>query len=323
MPHYNNSEINVVGIYYQGLYFNSELIQKIVPGKEVLLQREPDNKHDKNAVKVLFEHKELGYIPKTQAINLAPILDRGSAYGCVIKSKRRRGNSPEIIVSLTTYPIKRLLPVSTTPNPTPGINRPPVRIETLFGKQFRKISDFETWIAKFNGISGIYIIWNRKNKGYVGQSQNIGERWSNHLNQLRARRHENIRLQNDWTQMGADNFRFDVLEEIADLSSLDAAEKYYIVSLNTFFDGYNATIDGQEDPALIKTPPQPKQEIKIPPLTGPQAPEPPVRVNIAPPSIPLPIIIPEKSQNPPKIPSGPAPPPPAISHSCKYPTCQH
>lgn len=39
------------------------------------LIREPENIHDKNAIRVEWEGKQLGYIPKFMARRLAPILD--------------------------------------------------------------------------------------------------------------------------------------------------------------------------------------------------------------------------------------------------------
>ena len=42
------------------------------------LIREPENPHDPNAIKVaLFGHFDLGYIPRQQALHLAPLLDEG------------------------------------------------------------------------------------------------------------------------------------------------------------------------------------------------------------------------------------------------------
>ena len=59
--------IYVTGVAYEGrqkllkkLYLRYSLGEKIV----VKLEREPDNKFDKYAVKVLFNKKHIGYIPK-------------------------------------------------------------------------------------------------------------------------------------------------------------------------------------------------------------------------------------------------------------------
>jgi len=65
-------------------------------------------------------------------------------------------------------------------------------------------------------ISGIYQITCRATgKRYVGSSVNVGARWSQHRHSLKRGNHVNQKLQACWSKYGADQFRFEVLEECA------------------------------------------------------------------------------------------------------------
>ncbi|CDO69292.1 hypothetical protein BN946_scf184976.g11 [Trametes cinnabarina] len=61
---------NVVGVqYYKGL---------VGPGEEVILQREPHNKYDRNAIQVKnIGGTQVGHIPRNIAAKLAPLMDSG------------------------------------------------------------------------------------------------------------------------------------------------------------------------------------------------------------------------------------------------------
>ncbi|KAF8460516.1 SNF2 family N-terminal domain-containing protein [Kalaharituber pfeilii] len=61
--------LNVVGVrYYNGI---------TTPGEQVLLEREPSNIYDRNAIRVLNVMREqVGHIPRTIAAKLAPLMDR-------------------------------------------------------------------------------------------------------------------------------------------------------------------------------------------------------------------------------------------------------
>src|ERR1019366_6181951 len=53
-------------------------IQCCVTGDLVLLDREPNNPHDKNAIMVRrLNGQELGYVPAVDAVTLAPRIDAG------------------------------------------------------------------------------------------------------------------------------------------------------------------------------------------------------------------------------------------------------
>lgn len=81
--------------------------------------------------------------------------------------------------------------------------------------------------------SGIYKITNTLNgKVYIGQSQNVWLRRTQHFVALRRNRHENKQMQEDWNCNNR-GFRFDVIEYCG-LKLLNEKEKYWI-------DQYDAT----------------------------------------------------------------------------------
>lgn len=57
------------------LYLNGDLDV----GQELLLQRQPNNQYDRNAIAVVHPktNEQVGFIPKSTASNLAPIIDSG------------------------------------------------------------------------------------------------------------------------------------------------------------------------------------------------------------------------------------------------------
>lgn len=96
-------------------------------------------------------------------------------------------------------------------------------------------------------ISGIYCITNNiNNKKYVGLSKNCYKRWWDHREAAKRPRKEyqkRVPLYNAMRKYGLDNFSFEILEEChQDL--LKKREIYWIDKLNTYHNGYNATLGG-------------------------------------------------------------------------------
>lgn len=76
--------------------------------------------------------------------------------------------------------------------------------------------------------SGIYAIIHRESgRWYVGQSQNLDKRWSDHVWRLKNNRHGNPLLQRAWNKYGPDAFDFDVLI-LAPAKLLNALEQAYL-----------------------------------------------------------------------------------------------
>ncbi|HEX8205899.1 MAG TPA: HIRAN domain-containing protein [Solirubrobacteraceae bacterium] len=71
---------------------HGEVLQSdaVKPGTEVRLQRDPGNEHDPNAIKVLLaDGRQLGWVPRELAFDLAPKLDAGEEWSAVILREQR------------------------------------------------------------------------------------------------------------------------------------------------------------------------------------------------------------------------------------------
>ncbi len=83
-----------------------EACEKVVVGDTVDLEREPDNRHDENAILILsVEGDTLGYVPRGEAAQMAPLLDTGAEYEATIKRiwERDDGNIVPIVVSVLRH----------------------------------------------------------------------------------------------------------------------------------------------------------------------------------------------------------------------------
>ena len=91
----------------------------------------------------------------------------------------------------------------------------------------------------------IYVITNDiNNKQYVGKTnENIEKRFAEHLNDATKRITEKRPLYRAINKYGKEHFQIKVLEE-CDISILSEREIYWIEKLNTYKNGYNATIGG-------------------------------------------------------------------------------
>lgn len=69
-------------------------------------------------------------------------------------------------------------------------------------------------VSKARHAAGIYSIrLRRSNTAYIGSSQDISVRWSQHKAALRKGTHTSPYLQNSWSKYGEDNFIFTILEK--------------------------------------------------------------------------------------------------------------
>lgn len=58
-------------------YSAAKVWNKIKPGDRLTLTREPDNRHDRNAVRVDWNGHQLGYVPRAENRAVARALDAG------------------------------------------------------------------------------------------------------------------------------------------------------------------------------------------------------------------------------------------------------
>ena len=80
-----------------------QAIEKYVHyGSSFLLQREPDNEYDDNAIKVLLKTSnggtlDIGYIPAKHAIDLAPAMDAGNKFDAKFAMKIINENTGKFV----------------------------------------------------------------------------------------------------------------------------------------------------------------------------------------------------------------------------------
>lgn len=83
---------------------------------------------------------------------------------------------------------------------------------------------------------GIYKITNLiDNKVYIGQSKNLKSRLGGHKSCLKHNHHSNIYLQRAYNKYGAENFKFEIIEECEE-DKLTEREQYWI----DFYGGMNS-----------------------------------------------------------------------------------
>jgi hypothetical protein len=74
----------------------------VQPGDELALVREPDNPHDRNAVRVEWRSFKLGYVPRSQNQAVARQLDRGTRLAARI-SKVQHTRAPNRRIEFEIY----------------------------------------------------------------------------------------------------------------------------------------------------------------------------------------------------------------------------
>lgn len=76
--------INLAGVTWEN---RQDIVSKIIVGTEVILQRDYNNQHDKNAIAVkLNKDLQIGWIPKRYAEVLASELDAGIPWRAKVDS---------------------------------------------------------------------------------------------------------------------------------------------------------------------------------------------------------------------------------------------
>lgn len=76
------NDIHVVGMHFrerEGVPAKS-IVANLIPPATFQMEREPDNKHDAFAIKVLYDGQHIGYVEASVACFLAPWMDDGNEY---------------------------------------------------------------------------------------------------------------------------------------------------------------------------------------------------------------------------------------------------
>lgn len=190
-------DISLVGLGHHSPPFDvvSEL-KKCVP----TLQREPSNKHDKNAVKVLLKGHMVGYIDTKSAVRVSAILETGVKYQIKFREQYKSSIGMDFIFEFNDKLIKY----------------PELAIEKQIG--IYKIS--------FKNDAEVYI----------GQSNQLNDRLKAHWKELHSYSHANINLQKSWINYGERNIKVSIIEvppdninsEIRLQKWLEERERYWI-----------------------------------------------------------------------------------------------
>lgn len=77
---------NVNGIMYRSKKIVKFVANNIDTGDILYLELEPDNKHDKYAVKVLFEDEIIGYVESDSSEEISQLLETSRDYDCTVIS---------------------------------------------------------------------------------------------------------------------------------------------------------------------------------------------------------------------------------------------
>lgn len=77
---------NVKGIMYRPKKITKLVAEYVDMGDVLELEREPSNKYDSNAVKVLYDDQWIGYVEREASEEIAKIIESGVAYECKVIS---------------------------------------------------------------------------------------------------------------------------------------------------------------------------------------------------------------------------------------------
>lgn len=225
--------MNVQGVKYYGAP-NALQNGKLCRGVRLRLEPEPDNPHDRNAVKILLadSNVQLGYVPRILAPYIFLQLDKGNQYECIV----------------VDLPNDECLRISCKLN-------------------FRSPPSLVPPSSMLSESSGIYAIVNFANfKIYIGQSKKVGSRVREHLRKLQQKSHEHPALQDDWNQFGETCFWFTSIE-LVDEESLDNKETHYVGLWATYDpeNGYNNTPLGRGPTPKPRPPRRPDDDVILPP----------------------------------------------------------
>jgi len=123
-------------------------------------------------------------------------------------------------------------------------------------------------------IMGIYKITNTtNNKVYIGQSLDLKRRRAKHIQSLKNNNHTNKHLQLAFNEYGEDNFKFEIIEELTDISQLDKNETYWINYYKSYNRecGYNIELGGVKNKHFI--PLETREKMRIAKLGVKRSPE--------------------------------------------------
>lgn len=87
--------VAVVGMHFrekEGVAAKS-IVANFVPPVQLDYEREPHNRFDENAIKILYDGDHIGYLEASQAIFIAPWMDEGHKYTVTVTQLEPRRNN--------------------------------------------------------------------------------------------------------------------------------------------------------------------------------------------------------------------------------------
>ena len=140
--------------------------------------------------------------------------------------------------------IAQLLERYGLPSTKEGINEYRNQYRKLVNDEYIKEAKYEPTVENMGGY--IYKITNTINgKAYVGKTlKTAQERFIQHIKDSKRPEYANKILYRAFNKYGISNFKLEELEHVIDTSELDDREIYWIKKLDTYHNGYNATLGG-------------------------------------------------------------------------------
>ncbi|GBE04055.1 HIRAN domain protein [bacterium BMS3Abin09] len=83
---------SVAGFRY---YSGEEIWKKLEPGRSLDLKREPGNPFDYDAVEIYHENEKIGYLPRSDNMVIAQLMDKGVDVKARISGIREEGSPNE------------------------------------------------------------------------------------------------------------------------------------------------------------------------------------------------------------------------------------
>jgi len=97
------NDVMVVGMHFRGQHAK-DYAAALLPGDELLLEREPENQFDPNAIKCMAPGEEpwhMGYVEAQSAIWIANWLDEGNEYRAIVDRLEPKKNNMHPILTIS------------------------------------------------------------------------------------------------------------------------------------------------------------------------------------------------------------------------------
>lgn len=85
---YKIIEFQIAGLFYRPTYIH-EIAQRINEGQTLTLEREPYNKYDKYAVRIMYGNNHIGYVPQSYSESVSENLKNKEDYFAVVIDNSR------------------------------------------------------------------------------------------------------------------------------------------------------------------------------------------------------------------------------------------